>query len=388
MDHINVVCIDGFFHMVCIMFLPHAEVYFALARCFQGINLLEAEDKVQQRALKIIFPGVPYSDCLMKAGIRSLKDRRAELCKEFMRSLRRDNPLHQIASSRTTKPLHRYNLRADRNIVPALCNTNRLADFVTVKFVEFLQFMCGESIVVLKESSKHIEQAKASAKEYDKLKPKTKVHLDESQQLIRVKKLINEKQAKSDRENGMIYHQRLPELNRSITDEDEDEQKMKDAVHSLKTSAGIFDSLDGQSLGCKDIDAEVYFALARCFQGINLLEAEDKCGESIVVLRESSKHIEQAKAFAKEYDKLKPKTKVHLDESQQLIRVKKLINEKQAKSDRENGMIYHQRLPEECLPLYEPKCVVQPTAFHLPDSHDLTSVQSATDVDASGTDDS
>ncbi|XP_048587109.1 BRO1 domain-containing protein BROX [Nematostella vectensis] len=257
---------------------------------------------------------------------------------------------------------------------------------------------------------------------------------------------------------GLWHMEHANVLNRSITDEDEDEQKMKDAVHSLKTSAGIFDSLDGQSLGCKDIDvmairalrlqslaeaqcvtvrraitknhkamliselchdvaskycsaakniggdtsshlkkkwmcylkfqSEVYFALARCFQGINLLEAEDKCGESIVVLRESSKHIEQAKAFAKEYDKLKPKTKVHLDESQQLIRVKKLINEKQAKSDRENGMIYHQRLPEECLPLYEPKCVVQPTAFHLPDSHDLTSVQSATDVDASGTDDS
>ncbi|XP_078344890.1 uncharacterized protein LOC144630394 [Oculina patagonica] len=113
-------------------------------------------------------------------------------------------------------------------------------------------------------------------------------------------------------------------------------------------------------------------ALARCYQGCHLLEAEEKCGESIVVLNEGFKHLDQATHLAKEYDKIKPKTKLHLAESAPFERIKKLLNEKKAKSDRENNLIYHQRLPEESLPPPDPKCVVHVTALELQTGEDLT----------------
>ncbi|XP_044177163.1 BRO1 domain-containing protein BROX-like [Acropora millepora] len=119
---------------------------------------------------------------------------------------------------------------------------------------------------------------------------------------------------------------------------------------------------------------ETYMALARAYQGVHLLETEERCGESIVVLSQGLRHIDQAVHLAKEYDKIKPKTKLNLDETPQFQKVKKLLEEKKAKSERENGLIYHAKIPEECPPPLEPKCVVQITALALPTGEDLTSV--------------
>lgn len=251
---------------------------------------------------------------------------------------------------------------------------------------------------------------------------------------------------------GLWHMEHAHWLNKNITSEGEDENKMKQSLNSLKTAAGIIETAkawEGLIKGGKDINAsvlnalcqqsiaeaqsvtirraisknhkasliselchdvsqkytkaagevdashheghkwsvylkfqgEAYMALARCYQGVHLLEAEEKCGEAIVVLNEGFLHINQAAHLAKEYDKIKPKTKLHLEESQPFEKIKKLLNDKKAKSERENGMIYHARLPEECpLPL-DPKCVIHVTALELSFGEDLTrTVTESTDA--------
>lgn len=39
---------------------------------------------VQKKALEIIFPGLPYSDALVRCGLRTLSDRRALACTKFI----------------------------------------------------------------------------------------------------------------------------------------------------------------------------------------------------------------------------------------------------------------------------------------------------------------
>jgi len=148
-----------------------------------------------------------------------------------------------------------------------------------------------------------------------------------------------------------------------------------DVSQKYTTAAGEVDAShrEGQKWSAYlKFQGEAYMALARSYQGVHLLETEEKCGESIVVLNEGLVHINQATQLAKEYDKIKPKTKLHLEESAPFEKIKKLLNERKAKSERENGMIYHARLPEECPPPLDPKCVVHVTALELPTGEDLT----------------
>ena len=95
-------------------------------------------EKVQKRALAIIYPDCSYEDALSLAKLTKLRDRRHELCVSFMRSLDKENPLYCIAKNRTLSADHHYNLRNTPNIQPVLCNTNRLKNFVSVKYVHFL----------------------------------------------------------------------------------------------------------------------------------------------------------------------------------------------------------------------------------------------------------
>jgi len=136
---------------------------------------------------------------------------------------------------------------------------------------------------------------------------------------------------------------------------------LKETEHNVYTSISVFFQI-----------GESYMALTRCYQGVHLLETEEKCGESIAVLDEGFKHLNQATHLAKEYDKIKPKTKLHLAESAPFEKIKKLLTEKKAKSERENGLIYHQKQPEECPPPPDPKCVVHVTALELQTGEDLT----------------
>ncbi|XP_028394731.1 BRO1 domain-containing protein BROX-like [Dendronephthya gigantea] len=111
---------------------------------------------------------------------------------------------------------------------------------------------------------------------------------------------------------------------------------------------------------------ELYLAVARCFQGVSFLEENEQSGMSVAVLTVASKHIAACHHLAKEYAKLKPKAKHPLMDSRDFIWVQKLVALKMDKSNRENSMIYHQRIPEEAAPLDDPKCLVASTEFNFP----------------------
>ena len=54
---------------------------------------------VQQKALKIIFGWVDYTEALVLAGLESLSDRRVGACQQFMATARQMSPLKNIISS-------------------------------------------------------------------------------------------------------------------------------------------------------------------------------------------------------------------------------------------------------------------------------------------------
>ncbi|XP_046844498.1 BRO1 domain-containing protein BROX-like isoform X2 [Xenia sp. Carnegie-2017] len=116
---------------------------------------------------------------------------------------------------------------------------------------------------------------------------------------------------------------------------------------------------------------ELYFAIARCFQGIDFLEVQEKSGMSVAVLTTASRHISACYQLSKEYTKLKPKERHPLPACRDFIWAQNFITLKLEKSKRENSMVYHQRIPDEAPPLDDPKCLVSPTSFHFPDEDSL-----------------
>lgn len=292
--------------------------------------------------------------------------------------------------------------------------------------------------VVLNSTMKSILQ---QVKGFSRLRFKWSNFMDEDEKTVTNN--VDEDMASMMLATGIWHLEHAHLVNRSITNEEEDEEKMKQSLNSLKMAASIFEtakSWEGFVQGGKDLKApilsalhlqsvaqgqsvtirraisknhkasliselchdtaqkyttgagevdtshhegqkwstylkfqgESYMALTRCYQGVHLLETEEKCGESIAVLDEGFKHLNQATHLAKEYDKIKPKTKLHLAESAPFEKIKKLLTEKKAKSERENGLIYHQKQPEECPPPPDPKCVVHVTALELQTGEDLT----------------
>ena len=54
-------------------------------------------ERIQKRALKIVFPDLDYSQALEKANLKTLSQRRLELCKKFFTELQKEsNILHSI----------------------------------------------------------------------------------------------------------------------------------------------------------------------------------------------------------------------------------------------------------------------------------------------------
>lgn len=327
--------------------------------------------------------------------------------------------------------------RRREGIVDALKNIDGSSETVVNTLKEY---------VVMTTTLKSILQ---KVKSYSRLRFKWTNLMDEDEKTITTE--VDEEMASMMFAAGLWHMEHAHWLNKSITNEEEDEEKMKQSLNSLKTAASIFEALksweslfqgskdlrapvlsalclqsvaEGQSLTirraisknhkasliselCHDVSnkyttasgevdashhegqkwstylkfqGEAYMALARSYQGVYLLETEEKCGESIVVLNEGLLHINQATHLAKEYDKIKPKTKLHLEESAPFEKIKKLLNEKKAKSERENGLIYHARLPEQCPPPLDPKCVVHVSALDLPTGEDLTRTATETDT--------
>ena len=75
------------------------------------LYLLDAIEKMQKRALQIIFPKLSYNGALTVSDLQSLQNRRIMACKRFITSLKSDKPVYKLVSSRTVDTQYNCVLR-------------------------------------------------------------------------------------------------------------------------------------------------------------------------------------------------------------------------------------------------------------------------------------
>uniref|UniRef100_A0A0N5AKY0 BRO1 domain-containing protein n=1 Tax=Syphacia muris TaxID=451379 RepID=A0A0N5AKY0_9BILA len=133
------------------------------------------------------------------------------------------------------------------------------------------------------------------------------------------------------------------------------------------------------------LKAQVYLAYAYAFLGESLL-SEDKCGDAVRACREGLSCLEVAKNFSSLYLKtqgpgIAAKPATHLF----FRRVEPLLKRHLEKAERENGFIYHQKVPTDC-PSLDRKAafgLAQPETFSLPSPSSDWTVSSYASFDLS-----
>ena len=89
-------------------------------------------EKIQKRAMSIIYPRSRYADALARAGLSTLEARREETCRKLIGSINPTNPIFNFINPITINV--RYNLISHAKH-QVLCNTDRLKNFVTIKYL-------------------------------------------------------------------------------------------------------------------------------------------------------------------------------------------------------------------------------------------------------------
>ena len=93
-------------------------------------------ESVQKRALKIIFPDIPYYEALQSSKIKTLECRRDELCRRFMNSTQKiaciNNPVYNIIRPSRSFGEHDYFLRRPNNSGTVRTFTERFDNFIKV----------------------------------------------------------------------------------------------------------------------------------------------------------------------------------------------------------------------------------------------------------------
>lgn len=125
---------------------------------------------------------------------------------------------------------------------------------------------------------------------------------------------------------------------------------------------------------------------AYCYLGENLLEQE-KCGPAIRALEESERHFGLATKLCRDYGQLKMAVKTSMnakiDEHLFFRNLRPLVGRVKDKCVRENGFIFHQKVPKDCPPL-EMKAthgLVTPEDFSMPALHELWTADAYTAFD-------
>jgi hypothetical protein len=85
--------------------------------------LIDQVEKIQKRALKIIFPGTTYAECLLKANLMTLYERRTFLCNPLFSKML--EPTHKLNALVPPKNLQTYDLRSYSNLLVPRCRTER-----------------------------------------------------------------------------------------------------------------------------------------------------------------------------------------------------------------------------------------------------------------------
>lgn len=114
------------------------------------------------------------------------------------------------------------------------------------------------------------------------------------------------------------------------------------------TATDSLSSLDVKSFGrwrmYLALKAKFYLSYAYSYQGESLL-SQDKCGEAIRSLQESKKCYQEACELAKEYAKSRGVgTQAKPDQHKFFRRLAPIVNRTLEKCERENGLIYHQKV--------------------------------------------
>lgn len=123
------------------------------------------------------------------------------------------------------------------------------------------------------------------------------------------------------------------------------------------------------------LKSRFYKSQAYCYFGQDLL-AQDKCGDAIKCLQESQKFYDETKSLCQIYANLKGAGTQAVPERHQFFKnLGTIITRVAEKCDRENGMIYHQKLPIET-PILDTKAIhglAEPEEFIPPEPHALWS---------------
>jgi len=122
------------------------------------------------------------------------------------------------------------------------------------------------------------------------------------------------------------------------------------------------------------LKSRFYKSQAYCYFGLDLL-SQDKCGDAIKVLELSKKFYEETEKLCKQYADTKgPGTQAVPERHQFYKNLGTIITRAAEKCERENGMIYHQKLPAEA-PLLDSSKVVfglaEPDVYTYPKEHAL-----------------
>ncbi|XP_073228391.1 mitogen-activated protein kinase kinase kinase 3-like [Porites lutea] len=102
--------------------------------------LSEELERIQKRALRIIFPYASYNSALKEAGIPSLYDRRASLSSDLFNDIVLDIN-HKLAGLLPPKAEHHRQLRSNRKFNVPVCKTDRLKkSFIAMYIYCFRKF--------------------------------------------------------------------------------------------------------------------------------------------------------------------------------------------------------------------------------------------------------
>ncbi|XP_015511859.2 BRO1 domain-containing protein BROX isoform X1 [Neodiprion pinetum] len=146
-----------------------------------------------------------------------------------------------------------------------------------------------------------------------------------------------------------------------------------DAANTLKP---FKPEISAQWIKYLELKAAFYQSYAYNYCGENLLSM-DKCGEAIKALEESEIFLNKAKALCQEYGKTHgPAPRVKPDQHAVFKRLAPLVRITLDKCRRENGFIYHHKVPGD-VPSLETKAtygLVSPVDFTMPAPNHLWSV--------------
>ena len=101
--------------------------------CNLPLYLSEEIERIQRRALRVIFPDCSYSEGLAKAGLTALYDRRSTLCKELF-SVIDTQGNHKLSHLLPVRSQQDYILRSNRALAEPVCKTNRFRESFIISY--------------------------------------------------------------------------------------------------------------------------------------------------------------------------------------------------------------------------------------------------------------